>query len=420
MKVIIFLFIILLFVHHDTIGQYTTYKKLTDNIQLYDMDEENLILDYNQPFRINDPALYIFMSSNKQFIIRNLIAGQYTFNKIKSSHVEFPQVEHYLNVIFFDTVELNINKKEIKPQIITESAKATDVEKKILLSIVQDAINTKIFFSERDNYIQLIDNKNEYKYNFLSSTFLTENDNTFYDDFISENIKNIRKLKNRYSEGLLKGKDDFIRIRDSLNYLKSIETDYYKNFPKDFIVPISIDKDFELRGIHLETYSLQKLISDKYTIIYFWGTWCAYCPKVSSEILPQILELIEDNHSIQLITIASESSDNLKEWVDYSHSKMSSYFNFVAPSKIPNRWSGSAMNDFFQYYSLVAFPNFMIVDHENNIILKNDTEGKHVIEFIKNNPKGKSNAKIFPVAIVMSCIVGFISYLVLLQKRRNF
>lgn len=106
----------------------------------------------------------------------------------------------------------------------------------------------------------------------------------------------------------------------------------------------------KLEAIDESTIELKSLLKKKYSILYFWGTWCKPCIKAH----PQLKNIYQTYQS-QFEIIAVASNDNKKR-----------VKNYVRKNNI--QWSNMMSSDSLEFkLNIMSFPNYLLLDQEGNI-----------------------------------------------------
>lgn len=287
---------------------YTVYKK-ADNFYSISSDEDPFLkttyMDFDanviKDIEIDEPGLYLFIDINlnriKPVYFKEKITT--TYYKIKQDNEDLQWLEDHID--FFRHFK---NGNEVSDEILSlldipkdylsrvESLeKLTGIEKNILLSIIQDIYVFKYFIMEMEGKeiaknIELneIINKEQYKYNFLTSEFLI-NDNLNI-KYIDENLKNFIILKNIIVRERNFDKALINLYQNQLDSMAIILPDLYQRAPDLFHISFNVMNALESYSVldeNKDSIYVSEYLSDDYTIFYFWGTWCYPCKLFEKE-----------------------------------------------------------------------------------------------------------------------------------------
>jgi thiol-disulfide isomerase/thioredoxin len=96
--------------------------------------------------------------------------------------------------------------------------------------------------------------------------------------------------------------------------------------------------------------------SDKYTLLDFWGTWCAPCRELTNE-LKEIHDRYHDK--LEIVSIAYDDSlDNVTSYLEEKDIHWPNCFDPQRNSLVTSKFNVS------------AFPTFILLDKEGKIILR--------------------------------------------------
>ena len=173
------------------------------------------------------------------------------------------------------------------------------------------------------------------------------------------------------------------RFRNRADILAKKRPDLLRTHGHLFNFNTRIPESFMVLDSAKNPQNISTLMTGKYTILYFWGTWCGPCIRISRIVLPKIDSLIGGNKQLQMITIANENRGNIEEWLEDVRKEKDRYQNYVAVSHTDKGWSGFAINPILQNLNIFLFPNFMLVDPAGKILLRNDINGDCLITILQ-------------------------------------
>jgi thiol-disulfide isomerase/thioredoxin len=211
-------------------------------------------------------------------------------------------------------------------------------------------------------------------------TFLVKND---YPSpyFYKNNIQIGIKLNN--SEIEFFKNDDYIKLKDINITVDSIlitgekiflkihkkEADFKEiGFNKDFMLQPFILSDFNSKEVKLPSES-------KYTLMDFWGTWCAPC----LELTPRLVEINKQfKDKITLISLASNSP--LQSVRDYTKKENMNWINIVENDNNKMIFSKDMFN-------VSAFPTFILINENGKILFRNTGKDglEEIVKYLNNN-----------------------------------
>lgn len=205
-------------------------------------------------------------------------------------------------------------------------------------------------------------------------------------------ISKIFDLNEQYSDWHNMTSDSLKNIHNQLSDIAKRNPQLTIRHRYLFEIPLSINRPIVLQDNVLDSFNLNSQLENKYTILYFWGTWCAPCIKVGKEILPVIQERIKGNSNIQLFTIASESNSRKDKWLADIKKNKSRLNNLIAVSEMKDGWSGPATPQPLQLLEIFMVPNFFVIGPNKEIILRNDINGKETLNIIDKLLKSKPSS----------------------------
>lgn len=128
---------------------------------------------------------------------------------------------------------------------------------------------------------------------------------------------------------------------------------------------------FSLKGYDINSESITNpILTGKYTLIDFWGTWCGPC----RELTPKLKELnqLYDKNLLQVISVAFD--DNLSDVIDYTKKSEMNWMHLFDQR-------GKKTNSLVEKYKVSAFPTFILVDKAGKIVLRESgVKGYQVVE----------------------------------------
>ncbi|MCB0697472.1 MAG: TlpA family protein disulfide reductase [Chitinophagaceae bacterium] len=209
-----------------------------------------------------------------------------------------------------------------------------------------------------------------------------------------DEVSRIFDLNEQYSDWRNMTADSIEKIQHELDVLKVKFPTISKAHSYLFEVPDKIDFPMFVNDTTLTKIDITNRLAGKYTIMYFWGTWCAPCLRIAKDVLPLIQEQISGNDSLQIITVAAESSSRTAMWQEDVSKNKRGLYNAVAISEMDNGWSGPATPQVLQLLEIFSLPNFFVIGPDKKIILRNDINGKETMKIVDringNNPPGDS------------------------------
>jgi thiol-disulfide isomerase/thioredoxin len=199
----------------------------------------------------------------------------------------------------------------------------------------------------------------------------------FYKDNLEVSFESSKDVFSSYS-----GKD-VITIDGKKIVVDSISIDGSKLFLKQF----DNAEDFKQHGF-LEEYVLDRFktsdinnkvlsvpTSKRYTLLDFWGTWCAPC----KELTPQLVALHSKYQSkVSFVSLAKSSKlSDVKKYV--SKAKMN-WPQVVEDERNTKLFSG-------EMFSVAAYPTFILIDESGKILIRQTGEDglQKIAIFLYNN-----------------------------------
>jgi thiol-disulfide isomerase/thioredoxin len=160
--------------------------------------------------------------------------------------------------------------------------------------------------------------------------------------------------------------NEVIEIGENKIVLDSIsitgEKLFVKLFNKDAeFKEYGFSKQFYLKSLELIDFNNKRIIiptNNKYTLIDFWGTWCAPC----LELTPKLLALNNKyKNDLNIISIAGNSK--IKDVVNYT-TKNKINWTQIVENEINKDIFGSKL------FAINAYPTFILIDQNGKIILR--------------------------------------------------
>ncbi len=293
---------------------------------------------------------HIFKSRNMELSrIKQKYPGTYTSDVLipltyfpeRPTQSRYDGFRSFLNEHYFDSVDFN------NPAILKHYAFSDKIFKYLSEYTEKTTDGTikgiDVIMNSRKNNPEV----NDFLFNYLLKSFIDLKTDVF-----------ANYLMEKYSNGcsLKLGLEDMKRF----SKMKALSVG---GFIPEISLPDSNNKYFSLK-----TYASEK----KFTILYFWISWCAKCKKQT----PQISELFTQFRKKGLGVYAVSLDEKKEEWVGALNTIKADYINVSELVPIKNSSTGPLFN-------ISTTPKIFIINKEGKVVGK-DIYGEELNIFISN------------------------------------
>jgi len=188
-------------------------------------------------------------------------------------------------------------------------------------------------------------------------------DDIAYNSNFSFKIKDTIKLANDYY--LLDSIDSSI----SKLFFKKLKSQKFTGYKIGEII-----KNYQLVNIEGNEFYLFEKNNEKFTLLYFWGTWCGPCKKITPE-LKRINEYYENN--LKIVGVALDTSiENVKNYTLKNQMNWKQVF-----------FDRSLKKTIIKDLEVFSFPTLILINSKQEIIFRGGPSSLNEIEKIIQNIK---------------------------------
>lgn len=330
-------------------------------------NKQILIVDANNNLDFSDDRKFIFKKKLRDSVTKN--------SKIRRD--SFPLI-----VINYNSIEnRNIIEKSISirpyPHLDYLTYKNPTDRQKLNneLQIVAEISNYNYGeFNVENEVYKVAFTKNLSRYTFLFTLKNREFLNRSHKDYKSYRLKDIINLSNKFY------RLDSLNFNESKLFLMKLDiTQKIEGYHIGEIINDFTIKDLDDYEININQFAKKK----KYTLIDFWGTWCAPC----IELTPDLVRM-NSNYSTELNLLSIAVQKDKKSLLEYIDKKNMTWKNGFIKA---NAKSKSLKSDVITNLRIESYPTFILIDQNRRIVHRGS--GRPALEEIEKIISRNSKAK---------------------------